>query len=115
MIPSTMQRLRNACLGTFALTLALLFTSGQPSSLTAAGLAAWLKAPGVVASVDDTTHTFTCHGGKRDWTYKTTEKTVYLVGAKNASWSDLKKGAQVEVTYKIGGKFRFADKVVIKE
>lgn len=110
-----MQRWRNACLGTFALTLALLFTLGQPTTLTAAGLPAWLKATGVVASVDDKTHTFTCHGAKRDWIYKPTEKTVYLLGAKNASWSDLKQGAQVEVTYRIGGKFRFADKVVIKE
>jgi Domain of unknown function (DUF5666) len=68
---------------------------------------------GVVTAMDDAGKTFTCHWQTSDWTYKTTAKTAFRVGHKAASWSDLKVGETVQVSYHKHGGDRVADQVTI--
>src|SRR5262245_43672506 len=77
------------------------------------GAAQALEQGGTVVSVDEASKTFTCHWGVMDKTYKTTEKTVFRVGQKDGTWSDLKVGASVYVTYHPVGEGRVAYKVEI--
>jgi hypothetical protein len=68
--------------------------------------------PGKVTSVNQAAHTFkaqwivnsTKHHftaghstGSVEKTYKTTDKTVYMVGSGKGSWSDVTKGASVKI------------------
>ena len=69
---------------------------------------------GTIVSIDDASKTFTCHWGVMDKTYKTTDKTVFRVGQKDGTWSDLKVGASVNVSYHPVGEDRVAYKVEIK-
>jgi hypothetical protein len=72
-----------------------------------------LEQGGTVVSVDEASKTFTCHWGVMDKTYKTTDKTVFRLGQTNGSWSDLKVGAGVYVSYHPVGDERVAYKVEI--
>ena len=72
-----------------------------------------LEQGGIVISVDEANKSFTCHWGVMDKTYKTTEKTAFRVGAKDGTWSDLKVGASVHVSYHPVGEDRVAYKVEI--
>jgi hypothetical protein len=78
-----------------------------------AGNASALEQGGKIVSVDDAGKTFTCHWGVMDKTYKTTDKTVFRIGQKDGSWSDLKVGATVHVGYHPVGEDRLAYKVEI--
>jgi len=68
---------------------------------------------GVVTAVDSAARTFTCHWKTTDSTYQTTEKTVFRIGRKAGSWSDLKVGETVQVSYHRQGQDRIADRVTI--
>ena len=73
-----------------------------------------LEQGGTIVSVDEASKSFTCHWGVMDKTYKTTEKTVFRVGQKEGTWSDLRIGASVNVSYHPVGEDRVAYKVEIK-
>jgi hypothetical protein len=68
---------------------------------------------GTVTAIDDAGRTFSCHWKTVDWTYGTADKTVFRVGKKTGSFSDLKVGATVKVNYHLVGNERIADRVVI--
>jgi hypothetical protein len=68
---------------------------------------------GTVTAIDDAGKTFSCHWRTADWTYRTADKTVFLLGKKTGSFSDLKVGAAVKVNYHVVGKEWIADTVVI--
>jgi len=53
--------------------------------------------------------------GGEDRTYKTTDKTVFRVGTKNGTWSDLKLGERVNIFYRVVGTDRIADRVTIEK
>jgi hypothetical protein len=72
-----------------------------------------LEQGGTVVSVDEASKTFTCHWGVMDKIYKTTDKTVFRIGQKDGTWSDLKVGAGVHVSYHPVGDERVAYKVEI--
>ena len=69
---------------------------------------------GTIMSIDDAAKTFVCEWQKNNWTYKTTDKTVFRVGQKDGAWSDLRVGATVYVAYHPVGEDRVAYKVEIK-
>jgi formylglycine-generating enzyme required for sulfatase activity len=79
-----------------------------------------------ISRIDQNTHTFTvqwmlphptsafAHGSlSREKTFKTTDKTIYLVGNNRGSWFDLKRGASVHVTRHSEGSDLVADTVNI--
>jgi hypothetical protein len=68
---------------------------------------------GDITGVNDTARSFGCHWKKKQWTFKTTEKTVVRAGAKDASWSDMKAGQAVQVEFHQSGHERIADRVII--
>jgi hypothetical protein len=68
---------------------------------------------GTVTAIDDAGKTFSCHWRTADWTYRTADKTVFRIGKKTGSFSDLKVGAAVKVDFHLVGKDRIADTVVI--
>ena len=72
-----------------------------------------LEQGGTIISIDEANKAFTCHWGVMDETYKTTEKTVIRVGQKDGTWSDLKVGASVHVSYHPVGDDRVAYKVEV--
>lgn len=72
-----------------------------------------LEQGGIIVSVDGASNTFTVHWGIADRTYKTTDRTVFRVGQRMGTWSDLKIGATVHVGYHPVGKDRVAYKVEI--
>ena len=72
-----------------------------------------LEQGGTIISIDEANKAFTCHWGVMDKTYKTTEKTVIRVGQKDGTWSDLKVGASVHVSYHPVGDDRVAYKVEV--
>jgi hypothetical protein len=88
--------------------------------LIAAVLSAAFLAPatakeqrGTITAVDDAAKTFVCQWGKKDWTYKTTDKTGFRIRGKDGTWSDLKTGARVNVGYHVVGEERVADWIVV--
>jgi Cu/Ag efflux protein CusF len=68
---------------------------------------------GTVTSVDARGKKFDCHGKNGDWTYRTTDKTLFLANRKKADFSALQAGANVEVRFHLVGKERVADQVTI--
>jgi hypothetical protein len=68
---------------------------------------------GIVKTLDDAAKTFVCHWKTRDWAYTTTDKTTFRIGSQAGSWSDLKVGQTVEVSFHWHGKNRVADRVTI--
>jgi len=69
---------------------------------------------GTVTAVDAAAKSFTCHWRTGDRTYGTTDKTVFRMGRKRASFSDLKPGEIVQVSYHRAGGERVSDRVTIK-
>jgi hypothetical protein len=84
-------------------------------AMTAPALAAQQRKTGTIVALDSAAKTFICHWGGEDRTYKTTDKTVFRVGAKNGAWSDLKMGERVNILYRVVGSDRVADRVVIEK
>jgi hypothetical protein len=72
-----------------------------------------LRSTGIVTAIDDGAKSFDCHWRTSAWVYATGDKTVFLVGRKSGSFSDLKVGALVKVDYHLVGKDRVADRIVI--
>ena len=70
---------------------------------------------GKIISVDPAAKTFICQWGGEDRLYKTTDKTVFRVGTKNATWADLKLGERVNILYRMADKERIAERVVIEK
>jgi hypothetical protein len=80
---------------------------------------------GKVTSVNEVGHFFTVHwtikrtgyqravggGLSREKIFKTTDKTIYMLGTTKLSWSDLKKGSLVKVTAHQEGSETVADNV----
>jgi hypothetical protein len=81
---------------------------------TANGWAAERKT-GTIVSLDEAAKTFVCRWGGENRTYKTTEKTVYRVGTKSGTWSDLKLGERVNILYRVVDKERIADRVTVEK
>jgi hypothetical protein len=73
-----------------------------------------IRGGGIVSAVDDGAKSFTCHWKKGDRIFKTTDKTTYWIGEKQAAWADVKVGAEVTVTSHRDAKGIMADKVEIK-
>lgn len=83
---------------------------------------------GKVTSVNENSHSFTVHwtinrtgyrrtvGGSlsREKTFKTTDKTVYMLATTKLLWSDLKKGSLVRVTAHPEGSETVADIVELR-
>jgi maltoporin len=70
---------------------------------------------GTIVALDNAAKTFICQWGGEDRSYKTTDKTVFRVGTKNGTWSDLKLGERVNILYRVVDKDRVADRVVIEK
>lgn len=70
---------------------------------------------GTIVGLDPATKTFICQWGGEDRTYKTTGKTVFRVGTKNGSWSDLQMGERVNILYRVVDNDRVADRVTIEK
>jgi hypothetical protein len=68
---------------------------------------------GVIMAMDNAAKTFVCQWNKKEWTYKTTDKTGFRKGGKDVSWSDLTTGARVNIGYHMDGNDRIADWIVI--
>ena len=68
---------------------------------------------GVIMAMDGAAKTFVCQWNKKEWTYKTTDKTGFRISGKDGTWSDLKTGARVNIGYHMDGKERIADWIVI--
>jgi hypothetical protein len=70
---------------------------------------------GSVIAVDQKTRSFICrlHTGG-DWTCKTKQKTIFVVGKTKGSWSDIKKGVTVECVFHHEGQAAVADRVQIE-
>lgn len=79
------------------------------------GIVAAFEPPqgGKVSAVSDASKTFTLKWKTKESSYRTSAETTYLIGEKKATWSDLKVGDEVTVTYHLDGKDRVADKVSI--
>ena len=68
---------------------------------------------GTIISIDEANKSFICKWQTNNWTYKTTDKTVFRVGGKTGSWSDLKVNVRVNVGFHMVGNDRVADWVSI--
>jgi hypothetical protein len=73
------------------------------------------KQTGTIIKVDDAAKTFICQWGRKDITYKTTDKTVVRAGGKDGTLSDLKEGARVTILYHTVDKDRVADRVTVEK
>jgi hypothetical protein len=70
---------------------------------------------GSVIAIDQKTRSFTCHrktGG--EWSCRTTQKTIFMVGNTKGSWADIKKGVVVECIVHHEGQAAVADRVEIE-
>jgi len=72
------------------------------------------KQTGTIIKVDDAAKSFICQWGGKDITYKTTDKTVFKTGGKDAALSDLKEGTRVTILYHTVDKDRVADRVTVE-
>jgi hypothetical protein len=68
---------------------------------------------GTVTARDDADRTFTAARRHRAWTYHVTDKTRFVVGGAEGSWSDVKVGTRVQVRWHRAGSQRVADIVGI--
>ncbi len=69
---------------------------------------------GTVTARDDAARTFTAARRHRPWTYQVTDKTRFVVGGAEGSWSDVRVGAVVQVRWHRAGNQRVADVVGIR-
>jgi Domain of unknown function (DUF5666) len=69
---------------------------------------------GTVTARDDAARTFTAARRRRAWTYHVTDKTRFVVGGAEGSWSDVKVGTRVQVRWHRAGHQRVADVVGIR-
>jgi len=69
---------------------------------------------GTVTVRDDAARTFAAARRHRAWTYHVTDKTRFLRGGAEGSWSDVKVGARVQVRWHRAGGQRVADVVAIR-
>jgi len=69
---------------------------------------------GTVTGRDDGARTFTAVRRGRPWTYHITDKTRFVVGGAQGSWSDVKVGTRVQVRWHRARDQRVADIVGIR-
>jgi hypothetical protein len=69
---------------------------------------------GTVTARDDAAPKFTAIRRRRSWTYQVTDKTRFLVGGAQGSWSDVRVGTVVQVRWHRAGSQRVADIVAIR-
>lgn len=68
---------------------------------------------GVVTAVNRSGKTFIAQSDSGASTYKTTDRTVFRVGATPSSWAAIKAGSKVGIVYHLDGQNPVADEVVI--
>jgi hypothetical protein len=68
---------------------------------------------GIIMAMDGAAKTFVCEWNKKQWTYKTTDKTGFRLSGKDGTWSDLKTGSRVNIGYHMVGEERVADWIMI--
>ena len=73
------------------------------------------KQTGTIIKVDDAAKTFICQWGRKDITYKTTDKTVFRASGKDGTLADLKQGVRVTILYHTVDKDRVADRVTVEK
>lgn len=69
---------------------------------------------GTVTARDDAARTFAAARRHRAWTYQVTDKTRFVTGGSEGSWSDVKVGARVQVRWHRAGSHRVADVVAVR-
>ncbi|HUC48425.1 MAG TPA: hypothetical protein VMA30_03505 [Xanthobacteraceae bacterium] len=69
---------------------------------------------GTVTARDDAARTFTAARRHRAWTYQVTDKTRFVIGGAEGSWSDVTVGSVVQVRWHRAGTERVADVVGIR-
>jgi hypothetical protein len=69
---------------------------------------------GTVTARDDAARTFTAARRRRAWTYQVTDKTRFMTGGAEGSWSDVQVGTRVQVRWHRAGSQRVADIVNIR-
>jgi len=69
---------------------------------------------GTVTARDDAARTFTAVRRSRPWTYHVTDKTRFVAGGAQGSWSDVRVGTRVQVRWHRAGAQRVADIVGIR-
>jgi hypothetical protein len=84
-------------------------------AMTTDAWAAQQRKTGTIVSLDPAAKTFICQWGGEDRAYKTTDRTVFRVGTKDGTWTDLKLGERVNILYRVVGKDRVADRVTIEK
>src|SRR5262245_44405122 len=93
----------------------LMMTVALATFATIANVWAAERKTGTIVSLDNAAKTFICQWGGEDKAYRTTDKTVFRVGTKSGTWSDLKLGERVNVLYRVVGTDRVADRVTIEK
>src|SRR6185437_4492118 len=91
--------------------------AGPAFTVHAAAYHGSARGGGTITAIDAAARTFTCvrrRRGRRTRTYDTTDNTRYRIGQEQASWSDLKVGAVVQVRWHHARGRRVADLVVIR-
>ena len=68
---------------------------------------------GVVTHVNRSGKSFIAQSDAGASTYKTTDRTVFRVGATPTSWAAIKAGSKVGIVYHLDGKNPVADEVVV--
>jgi hypothetical protein len=69
---------------------------------------------GTVTARDDAARTFAAARRHRAWIYHVTDKTRFVAGGAEGSWSDVKVGTRVQVRWHRDGSQRVADIVAIR-
>jgi hypothetical protein len=69
---------------------------------------------GTVTARDDAAGNFTAVRRARAWTYHVTDKTRFVTGGAQGSWSDVRVGTVVQVRWHRAGSQRVADIVGIR-
>jgi hypothetical protein len=69
---------------------------------------------GTVTARDDAARNFTALRRGRAWTYQVTDKTRFVIGGAEGSWSDVRVGTVVQVRWHRAGNQRMADIVGIR-
>jgi len=96
-------------------TAAATLVAGPASAAYAAAYHGSARGGGTIVAIDAAARTFTCiRRGRRKRTYHATDDTRFRAGTEQASWSDLKVGARVQVRWHHASGQRMADLVVIR-
>jgi hypothetical protein len=96
------------------LRLVAVATLAVSSALAAPAYFGFPRGGGTVTARDDAAGTFTAVRRARAWTYHVTDKTRFVIGGAQGSWSDVRVGTVVQVRWHRAGSQRVADIVGIR-